>query len=915
MRRLRTIAADPRIAFLLTVSAVALVALLLAGSSGVAACLQEVEEPPAQDDGTTNPQPPAAPTLEDLKKRLFDADPAVRDLAAGDLVRDPEASAFIRETLRGAPDPTREPAVISLLKAIRVLAATAYIPEVLDLCVRSGGNGTREAARATIQEMRGNAEARDSLLRIFRESTDDAERRRKAVEFLEDYRCLRCISAFIEVATAATPPAPIVREAIVHALETITGEEYGNDWGKWIEWRNRVLAPGPAGEVDWTRVQAYVSETFRNKMTRLRERVIELTIKNLDQMKAHDPAGYKQELLQLVAGGAYPEIRADAATRLGNMGDPGEQGPSVFLASDVEALLQALRDADSRVVAATVWSLGKIGAVNREGDEAWGKVRGRVREAILPLLRSEFADVRRSAVEAAGRVGGPLLADALRQMLEELIAGPWKERQTRESVIRALGEPGCASPEAIPVLAKVLAEDPEPPNRERAADSLGRIRADSAIAPLRSALENDSVIAVRWAAVRSLVRIGGDQALAALTERLEDPTEEIRQRCASALGDLGRPEAADALIDLLRREEQPKTRVAVIESLGKLRSPKAIDPLLEWLEKGGAPVSRAAEEALRAIWDDDPDLLVRGGQKLVAIAGRKKELTPFAVATLERAEELVRSKEPGDLMRVRAKLSLASAYLLDGKVPQSEAMYRTLYPMRAELGKETASEIEIGLNRCVAASGRPFEAFEALRGAARNDYDPGAPPYWRIAAAGAELLVEAAEKSPEGAIDRTDAYTKAQGLLTLNERPANLPADLVERLDRLAVKIQERLRELAASPERAEEERIKDVILRLGSEVTQEDPEKLDAALREIMTIPLEKSVPCVIGYLEDKLAPNRKHALELLRGLFPGETIQFDPDGEETAREQAVAAIRDWWAKHPRNPAGGGERAEAGGE
>jgi hypothetical protein len=488
------------------------------------------------------------------------------------------------------------------------------------------------------------------------------------------------------------------------------------------------------------------------------------------------------------------------------------------------------------------------------------------------------------------------------QLLEELVVSSWRDPRLRETILRALGEPGCASPASIPVLSRVLAEDPVPLNRERAADTMGRIRDGSAIGPLSRSLKEDPELTVRWAAVRSLVRIGGDEALAVLTEGLAD--RGIRQRCASALGDLGRPEAAEALISVLRTEDEEKIRITILESLGKIRSPKAIDPLLEWFENGTAAESTAAESALSAIWDDDPDLLVRGGRKLVAIASRKPDLAGFAVETLEHAEDLLRQSEPSDPARVRARLNLAAAYFLDGKLPQSEAIYQSLYPMRGQLGRESACDLEIGVQLGRAAKGKPFEAYEALKQAAIREFDAALPFYWRIVATAAEIMIDTAHKAGDSAIERKDAFARAQAILTLKERPAALSADLIERLDRIGEVVREGLREVSEPPVRAEEERIKDVILRLGSEVTKEDPEALSAALKEIESIPLEKTVPCVIGFLEDGFAATRAHALDLLRGIFPEAEFAFDPAEEDLSlRQAAVAAIRDWWAKHPRNP------------
>ena len=126
---------------------------------------------------------------------------------------------------------------------------------------------------------------------------------------------------------------------------------------------------------------------------------------------------------------------------------------------------------------------------------------------------------------------------------------------------------GCASilgayrSEAVVTALIGLLDDPDVRPRLNAAQSLGEIGAQAAILPLLRAVDDRSDLVGRTA-IRALGDIKDPSVLDLLVNRLsieENPL--IKQAILYALGELGLPEAAPALLDLfLQPEESEKMR-------------------------------------------------------------------------------------------------------------------------------------------------------------------------------------------------------------------------------------------------------------------------------------------------------------------------------------------------------------------
>ncbi|MGQ0714691.1 MAG: HEAT repeat domain-containing protein [Gemmatimonadaceae bacterium] len=120
-----------------------------------------------------------------------------------------------------------------------------------------------------------------------------------------------------------------------------------------------------------------------------------------------------------------------------------------------------------------------------------------------------------------------------------------------------------------------------------AADLLGEMAAADAQPKLSELLEHDDD-RVRRAAVSALSKMTGAGAVKGLVTSLDDDAPGVRVRAAAALGNSKTPQAANALIKHLEREDVAEVQHACLASLGKIASPDAI----RFLTKAAQPDGR-----------------------------------------------------------------------------------------------------------------------------------------------------------------------------------------------------------------------------------------------------------------------------------------------------------------------------------
>jgi len=139
--------------------------------------------------------------------------------------------------------------------------------------------------------------------------------------------------------------------------------------------------------------------------------------------------------------------------------------------------------------------------------------------------------------------------------------------------------------------------DPNIAVREEAARALGEIADPGSVDALLRVLE-DPLTGLAVEASHALGRIGDRRALPALTAVLTSDGETFSQRdrmaAARALGDLGGPEAADALLRILGRippaEEEEMTQV-LVRALGQTGDRRVTEPLVARLLEPQTPRS------------------------------------------------------------------------------------------------------------------------------------------------------------------------------------------------------------------------------------------------------------------------------------------------------------------------------------
>jgi HEAT repeat protein len=138
----------------------------------------------------------------------------------------------------------------------------------------------------------------------------------------------------------------------------------------------------------------------------------------------------------------------------------------------------------------------------------------------------------------------------------------------------------------------VALTDPSHDVRAEAARALGEIGDPRTVRALMSALE-DPAPEVTEEAIRALARIGDREANAPLIALLCDTARAVPRRiriaAADALGSLGGSDAADALMDLLRRIDDEETGEVVVRALGGIGDHRAVPHLVEILTRQSTP--------------------------------------------------------------------------------------------------------------------------------------------------------------------------------------------------------------------------------------------------------------------------------------------------------------------------------------
>ncbi len=176
--------------------------------------------------------------------------------------------------------------------------------------------------------------------------------------------------------------------------------------------------------------------------------------------------------------------------------------------------------------------------------------------AAIPVLGKLLADdrpgVSAAACAALGAIGRSMQdADSIKMLVGMLASEP---AQLRMRAADNLGATGSAA--AVPSLAGVLRDDPDPQVRAAAAAALGNIRSGDSVAALMQALR-DPDWRVRRQAAAALTAIGAP-AIPSLVSALAAPEESVQAMAVEALRGIGAP-AFEALAPALG-SDNPRAR-------------------------------------------------------------------------------------------------------------------------------------------------------------------------------------------------------------------------------------------------------------------------------------------------------------------------------------------------------------------
>ncbi len=350
----------------------------------------------------------------------------------------------------------------------------------------------------------------------------------------------------------------------------------------------------------------------------------------LQALNAPDNAGARNsaiEALIQINGPAVNALLADLATP-----DPDVRKFIVDILGDIK---------DARAVPALIDRLGDEDEnIRVAAAEALGKIRDpRAVDALLACLaRCDQGWLDYAAAEALGAIGderalGPLLAALGRSSLREPVLealGRIGDAGTIGPLITSLGDPLRIVREVSIIALAAISRKSAAPERlkitaavrdgmtDEAADFLEEILATSS-----GELQKATIIVLGWTGKeRSLRKIVDllkeedlEEAVAQALEYVErgsaglllgylaSENALVRRASARALGELGAPEAEEALLPLLK-DENGHVRSIAAEALGRLRSRKACGPLLTLLTDEYESVQESAIQALAAIGDE-----------------------------------------------------------------------------------------------------------------------------------------------------------------------------------------------------------------------------------------------------------------------------------------------------------------------
>ncbi|HUU75392.1 MAG TPA: HEAT repeat domain-containing protein [Methanoregulaceae archaeon] len=210
--------------------------------------------------------------------------------------------------------------------------------------------------------------------------------------------------------------------------------------------------------------------------------------------------------------------------------------------------------------------------VQYEAVEALGELGDPVAVDVLmeALVGDKYSGIRWKAAEALTKIGKPAVP-----RLIGALDNPDDDVRWKAAI--ALGEIG--DPRAVEPLIALLGDE-DRFVKSRAAYALG-IMGEPAISALISALEEKDP-SLRWGAAMALGSIRGPAAIRPLIRATTDADENVRQEAMSSLTAMG-DKGLETLLEALKWAG-PEEKINIITVLGEIGRKESIEPLIQLLE-------------------------------------------------------------------------------------------------------------------------------------------------------------------------------------------------------------------------------------------------------------------------------------------------------------------------------------------
>ena len=219
---------------------------------------------------------------------------------------------------------------------------------------------------------------------------------------------------------------------------------------------------------------------------------------------------------------------------------------------------------------------------------------------LIPLLRDEAPELRRTAAESLGKIGDRSTARALLPLLTD------PTPSVRAAAAQALGRMADQGDEAVVTGLTRALHDTSDRVKLAAALAIADIEPPAGqLRPVADILRAPDV-QVRRAAVRALLQGETGPFMGALLPLVDDPDAEVRQGAVAALSMSGDPRAAAAVAKRLAQDPSPAVRAEAAYHLGHLSGAGSRARLHAALEKeSDQGVRRWIEAELRGLRVND----------------------------------------------------------------------------------------------------------------------------------------------------------------------------------------------------------------------------------------------------------------------------------------------------------------------